>query len=394
MMKDNRGLFSFVNRVNPGAYVNAGISHCEGLSRIAKPIGYPVNVDVVLTKACNLRCAFCISYGSLKDERWMSFDLYERIARELFPRAHGLFICSGGEPFLYPRLRDALKLALHFRTRTTVTSNGTLIDREAAQWLVQDQSLDELCISFDGSRKETLERIRRGAKYETILGNLEYLSHLKKRAAALYPRMWFRFVVMKSNAMELPEMLDICARYGLYKVVVKYLNVANDMDPDESLLSHPDLAAQAFSEARVKARERRVRVVLPPLPGRQAGAKRCFSPWNFVQIDTDGSLRFCYSGWRQRLGFFDDGFRSIWRGEHYQRIRSTLYSSAPYFPYCRHCLIQEGYGTQAARDEVGPDAYVIPGLERWQVPFTDRRDENVSSFRELATSASAKSSPH
>jgi hypothetical protein len=32
---------------------------------------------------------------------------------------------------------------------------------------------------------------------------------------------------------------------------------------------------------------------------------------------------------------------------------------------------------------VGPEAYVIPGLENLLVPFTDRVDENVYSFREL-----------
>lgn len=375
-------LASFIRHIKPGAYLNAGAGCCAALLRVAKPYAYPVNVDVILTKACNLRCLFCISYGSLKEERWMSFDLYSRVARELFPTAHGLFICSGGEPFLYPRIREALQLAGNYRVRTTVTSNGMLIDEPVARWVVEDQTLHELCISFDGSSKETLERIRRGAHYETILRNLAYLSALKRRKAAVFPRMWLRFVIMKSNAHELPELFEICARLGLYKVVVKYLNVANDMDPDESLLRHPELAAQAFEAARFHARKQKVRVVLPPLPGTKSASRRCLSPWTFVQVDTDGSLRFCYSAWRQRIGFFDDGFRSVWQGEHYQKIRKTLYSDTPYYPYCRICLIRDGYGTQAPREKADPEAYVIPGMEQLLVPFNDRANENVSSFKE------------
>jgi MoaA/NifB/PqqE/SkfB family radical SAM enzyme len=314
----------------------------------------------------------------------MSFDLYGRIARELFPRAHGLFICSGGEPFLYPEIRAALKLARQYRTRTTVTSNGMLIDEQTAQWLVEDQSLHELCISFDGSRKETLERIRRGAKYETILHNIEYLSALKQRKSAVYPRLFFRFVAMRSNAAELPEMIDIGARYGLYKVVVKYLNVSNDIEFDESLFNHPELAAKVFAEARLKASKSGIQLELPPLPNEDAVRSRCLNPWNFVQIDTDGSLRFCYAGWRQRIGLFDDGFVSIWRGEHYQKIRRTLYSDAPYYPYCRYCLVRDGYRNAQGTHEqnLDSDVFLIPGLEQLSVPFNDRVQENVSSFRE------------
>lgn len=375
------------------SYINLGVTYWEAFWRISRPLAYPANVDVILTKACNLRCTFCIAYGSLREVRWMPFDLYERIAAELFPRAYGVFICSGGEPFLYPRLREALSLARQYQTRTTVTSNGTLIDEKIAGWLVKDQSLNEMYISFDGARKETLEKIRRGAKYETILKNLECLSSLKRKAAAVYPRMTFRFVAMKSNLHELPEMIDLCTRYGLYKLVVKYLNVSNSIDPDESLFNHPKLTERAFEETRRKAREKGVQLELPPLPGTHASFRRCLSPWNFVQIDADGAIRFCYSGWRQRIGFFDDGFKSIWRGKHYARLRKTLYSRAPYYPYCRYCLIPDGYRTQATREgEVGPETHVIPGLENLLVPFTDRVDENVASFRELKEGFEKRSS--
>ena len=384
MIQKPRSVLSFIREVNPKAYLNAGLNYCESFLRLPHPRSLPVNLDIVLTKACNLRCTFCVSYGSVKGERWMSYDLYEQIAATLFPTAHGIFICSGGEPFLYPRLRDVLKLARQYRTRTTMTSNGMLIDREAAQWLVEDQSLHELCISFDGSRKETLERIRRGANYDTILGNIHYLSELKGRHDAVYPRLWFRFVVMKSNAHELPEMFEICAKHGLYKVVVKYLNVTNDMDFDESLYNHPELAEEIFAEANRKAREYGVQAVLPPAPGKDRPSGRCLNPWQFIQIDTDGFLRFCYNSWRQRVGNFCDGFQSIWSGENYRRIRSTVDSEAPYYPYCKYCVVRTGYNSESAHyQKLHPEAYVIPGLETWQIPFNERFEENVASFREI-----------
>ena len=165
--------------VGPKALLNAATGAAEGLLRRPSPRCLPTSLDIVLTKACNLRCIFCISYDSLDDVHWMDFDVYKRIARELFPTTLGIFICSGGEPLLYPHLREALQLAKQHRTMATMTSNGMLLNRETAAWMVADQSLQELCISFDGAQKQTLERIRRGANYEQILQNIDYLAKCK-----------------------------------------------------------------------------------------------------------------------------------------------------------------------------------------------------------------------
>jgi MoaA/NifB/PqqE/SkfB family radical SAM enzyme len=259
-----------------------------------------------------------------------------------------------------------------------------LLNREIAQWLITDKSLYELCISFDGASKKTVERIRRGANYETILSNIEYLSFQKKKRRRIFPRLWFRYVIMKSNAEELPNIIPICAKYGLSKVVVKYLNVSNDIDFKESLFNHPKLAAQVFQETRRLAKEYGVRVDLPPLIGEDEHAKRCLSPWHFCQIDTDGSIKFCYQSWRQRIGFFSDKFKLLWQGEHYQKIRKTVDSEAPYFPYCRYCSARRGVNRESSHNQkLHAESYVIPGLEELQVPFNLRAEENVSSFKEF-----------
>ncbi len=370
--------------VGPKALLNAATGAAEGLLRRPSPRCLPTSLDIVLTKACNLRCIFCISYDSLDDVHWMDFDVYKRIARELFPTTLGIFICSGGEPLLYPHLREALQLAKQHRTMATMTSNGMLLNRETAAWMVADQSLQELCISFDGAQKQTLERIRRGANYEQILQNIDYLAKCKTDKRAEFPRLWFRFAIMRSNALELPEMLRLCKEHGLYKVEVKYLNVANDIPFDESLYNHPQLASEVFAEAQAKAKEYGVRVALPPLPGSPHKPYKCVKPWEFAQIDTDGSIRICYYCWKQRLGRVQDGFASVWRGPHYQKIRATIDSDTPYYPYCKHCVVRLGPESQSSHDRtLHEDTYTIPGLEHLCIGFNQRAEENAASFKQM-----------
>lgn len=377
MLQQAQDLFYILPKANPRANINAFANYVEGLLTRAAPISLPLGLDLVLTKACNLRCSFCVSYGSLTGERWMPFELYERIAARLFWVAHDVFVCSGGEPLLYPKIRDAMRIIRDNRARSTVTTNGMLLGRRVASWMVEDQSVHELCFSFDGARKETLERIRRGADYDVILGNIDQLSRLKRSQGVEYPRMWFRFVVMRSNAGELPELVELCARQGLYKVSVKYLNVSNEIDFEESLFHHPDLATEVFGRTRRRAEELGITVDLPPLPSLDKGVAKCRYPWTFCQIDTDGSIRFCYHSWRQRIGFFDDDFAAVWRGEHYRKLRSTVNTASPYYPYCRYCVVRRGYNHESAHNQkLHEDAYVIPGLEDLQTPFNLRAEEN------------------
>jgi len=324
----------------------------------------------------------------------MDFALYEQIARRLFPFVTTIFFCSGGEPLLYPLLREALTLARQYRTMTVMVSNGTLLDRHTAQWLVQDQSLHNLRISLDGARKRTVESIRCGANFESILVNLEYLAALKMERGLTYPRLSFQYAVMRSNLEELPQLFKICAQLGVDQVKVTYLNVANDIDPQESLFHHRELAAQVFAKARARARESGIHLDLPPLIGQDRGRRRCMRPWQFSQIDPDGSIRFCYHAWRQRMGLFSGDFETHWRGEYYQKLRRTLDSPTPYFPYCRYCSTHLGFNQESShKQSLHADSYVIPGLEHLQVPFNSRFEENYNSFEELKAARGAEDFP-
>src|SRR5262249_57569944 len=78
--------------------VNAALNHAEYYLQRPTLRSLPQNVDVVLTKACNLACRFCIDYETLGAKR-ISVQNFQKIAGQLFPTARRLSICSGGEPY-------------------------------------------------------------------------------------------------------------------------------------------------------------------------------------------------------------------------------------------------------------------------------------------------------
>jgi MoaA/NifB/PqqE/SkfB family radical SAM enzyme len=372
-----------LRRVNAKALANALVNCCEEALRVSQPMSLPRTIDIALTKACNLRCVQCISYGSAKDTRWLPFELYEQIAEALFPTALKVEFCSGGEPFLYPRIKDALSMARRYRKVTDVTSNGMLIGEEIAEWLLEEQTLNDLRISFDGARKETLERIRRGARYETILRNIQHLSTRRREKGLSFPRLSLRFSIMRSNADEFLELFELCDKHGFECVQIQYLMVANSMDLQESMYFHQERCADLFGQARELAKKYGVGLELPPVMSAEKQTRRCQHPWQAMRIDTDGSIRFCGRSWRQRVGFWSDGWESVWRGQILRNIRGTIDSDNPYFPYCEYCSSRRGFDQEGSMAlEPDSDLYVIPGLEALQVPFNLRTEESASAFKQ------------
>ncbi|NQU19852.1 MAG: radical SAM protein [Candidatus Nealsonbacteria bacterium] len=361
-------------------YGNVALNLIERRLRVTRPWSYPLLLDIVLTKACNLNCTFCIS-STVETSRWLDFHRYERIARRLFPYARNVSFCSGGEPLLYSHVRDALRLANRHRVKTLMVSNGMLLEDEVCRWMTADQSLRNYYLSFDGSTRETVERIRRGASFDRIVENVTNLHRHKTDARVALPRLGIRYSVMKQNVAELPGVCKLAKSMGASSVVVSFVNFANEMDVQDSLYREQDLAAEVFAETRARAAEHGITVELPPLPRDDGDPRRCVEPWRFVQIDTDGTVRFCYRAWVQTMGRFDEGFGRVWRGEQYANVRATLDGQSPYFPYCQFCSECRGTNNEAAHDQrLHAAAYSFDRAEP-QLEFNNRGEENRLAFK-------------
>ena len=112
------------------------------------------SLQLVLTSACNLRCAYC--YQDHKPRRFMDEDVL-RAALDLLLCSKGRqskLVLHGGEPLLaFPLLRRAVERAEarrpgRKRLRYETSTNGTLLDDERAAFLERHRIRTQ--VSFDG----------------------------------------------------------------------------------------------------------------------------------------------------------------------------------------------------------------------------------------------------
>ena len=120
-----------------------------------------------LTWRCNLRCGFC-RLGTRPSRREGLVELPAVLVKESLTllRARGLrkVHYSGGEVFLYKEFRDLVSHARELGLQVNMTTNGTLLDKEAARFLVEKR-VNAVNVSIDSPAEREHDAMRgsRGA---------------------------------------------------------------------------------------------------------------------------------------------------------------------------------------------------------------------------------------
>ncbi|HOV80199.1 MAG TPA: putative heme d1 biosynthesis radical SAM protein NirJ1 [Bacillota bacterium] len=168
------------------------------------------------TRTCNLKCVHCYSNsdskkydGELTTEEALQFidDLAEfRVPVLLF---------SGGEPLLRKDLIQLARYAGEKGIRPTISTNGTLIDRETALML-KKVGIGYVGVSLDGiGGNNDLFRGRKGA-FEDALNGI-------RNCMSVGQRVGLRFTINRRNYRDLNAIFDLVEDENILRVCFYHL---------------------------------------------------------------------------------------------------------------------------------------------------------------------------
>jgi len=165
-------------------------------------------VSYSITTKCNLKCRHCYSESvdqAAPDE--LSTEEAFRLMDDLSRWGIGLLIIDGGEPLCREDLLDVVKYASSKGIRTTIGSNGTLIDKGMAKKML-DAGVMSVAISVDGADAQTHDSFRgiNGAFAQTLKG-------VEACRNAGLP-FQFNMVIRKDTLLQLEDMLRLAVDYG------------------------------------------------------------------------------------------------------------------------------------------------------------------------------------
>jgi Fe-coproporphyrin III synthase len=101
------------------------------------------------TRRCNLRCLHCYSNSAPTENSALDATLLLGAIADASAQGYNTVSISGGEPLLYPGLSSLLREARRHGMRSTVTTNGLLLDERRIGILAEGADL--VAISLDGA---------------------------------------------------------------------------------------------------------------------------------------------------------------------------------------------------------------------------------------------------
>lgn len=173
--------------------------------KIFKTENFPIGLDIEASSKCNIRCTFCdklplLSSGQFGD---MDFSLYRRILNESEKfRLSAVKLSYRGEPLLNKNISRMVSYAKRRGVQDVYfNTNGMLLTEDNSRSLIR-AGLDRISISIEGTDAESFEKERRGARLNTIIGNIEFILKLRKNRNLNKPRIRIQTIFTGQEDME------------------------------------------------------------------------------------------------------------------------------------------------------------------------------------------------
>jgi putative metalloenzyme radical SAM/SPASM domain maturase len=215
-------------------------------------------LNVEVTTRCNLDCTMCMRRILKESTGDMSMETFLALLPVL-PDIESLNVIGIGEPMLNGNIIDMVELGknhLPHHGFFSLTTNGTLVDHQAARQLVS-AGLDSCVISIDAATPQTYAEIRRGATLEDALAGIRHLHLAKREMRSASPMVGIEFVAMKKNTSELPQLVELAAEHGVSFIIASHLLPHTEEMRDEVLYDfNSDQAIELFEEAKAEAGRR------------------------------------------------------------------------------------------------------------------------------------------
>lgn len=339
-----------------------------------------LRVKLDMVGRCQLRCFMChFAHPDFVESKvLMDESLLEKIAADLFPRAHDVVLSSSAEPLMAPSLPRALELCREYQVPNFhFSTNGISLTEKIVDKLI-DVQMPLITISFDGATKETFEAIRMPAKFERVLSRFDLIRERREHHGSRFPEISVTAVLMRKNIDEIPDLIRLMHDNGVKYMNFVHMAVIDGMHLErESLINIPEHCNRIMTEARAVADALGMKVVMPiPLseeatvvgvevPSYDEGGgnalaaptdsdalsvddylnlknrefllkvkqkqhhnRPCYFPWYYIHVNPDGTVFPCGSWWEHTTfgDFKTHDFKQIWTGAPFKELRKQLHN--------------------------------------------------------------------
>ena len=309
---------------------------------------YPRYIEVEVTTRCDLKCTMCEHTYWKEKATDMSFEQFKKIVDE-FPKLVWVGTTGIGSSFLNKDYMRMLEYAKSRAIYVELFDPFHRLDEEMINCIVEKRLIDRLVCSIDAATKDTYEKIRVGARFDKVTGNIKTLVETKRKHKTSFPELSFHYIISKDNYREVPAFVELVHQLtGRDNIGIMFSHLLHSFEQIKDMVFElpPDVRRQTVSIAKKhgikiiwgkNARENKLPI------------HRC-TEWTMPFIFVDGTVIPCCAGneanrrgyqIKHRMGnIFEQPFEEIWNGK-IKELRDAIHEGKCPAP-CVDCPAYDG----------------------------------------------------
>jgi len=320
-----------------------------------------------LTNRCNLKCTMCGQvYSGIGNENEIPLEMIEKCLNNVKTIEHVYLF--GGEPLLYSKFDDLLKLLGEKKIPAMITTNGMLLDRYAES--IVKAGIRDLDISIDSHKNEVYRKIRKNGDLDKVLNNVKKLIEIKKIYGLSLPKIGINCVILPDNYMELvdyyryfeerfPEIervtfefpmrtnVDIGEETNLvYKESLDcefdswkwFLDRVREFSQDEMTKIYNQISIlKKYNKVHIQGPSSEEQLLSPMKKRELLKRKKCDYPFSTISLLPGGKTTFCTDFPDFAIGNLNcESLKDIWSNDHAKKFRERIITNGC-FPICECC---------------------------------------------------------
>jgi len=302
--------------------------------KLSHIIGYPYNILIEPTNACNLKCPLCPTGAGLMTRKvgYMDFENYKRLIDEMAPYLYTITLANLGEPLLHQKIFEMAEYASRKNIAVYLSTNAHFIKKDDAAKLILS-GFEKIDISIDGASEETYKKFRRGGNFKRVIDNIKALSDEKKKVKRKTPFLNFNFIIMKHNEHEIEKAKALATELEmdnlqLIAVSIPHYKLMSNEDALEYLPTNPEYSRFKIGNLGIELKDERNE------------SEACI--WAFTRsvVNWDGTVCPCCIDYDCVHNFgnaFTSGLKKIWNNERYISFRKSIVKCISIVPVCSNC---------------------------------------------------------
>jgi len=262
---------------------------------------FPSMVVAEICNVCNLKCLHC-GYRKVIETPgykpyFLEFAVFQKIVDEVVEHKNSfLRFTSDGEPFMH---NDLIRMIGYSKKKgvypVTINTNGMLLDNTKATAIL-DAGIDMIEISINAFKKETYNKLRINADYDTLMKNIFYLIELRNKHN-------FKTKIMVST-------IDIPAYKKETELFKEFWTDKVDKIIIRTFFDHQGLVK--FESADTSKTDTTVK----RFP--------CPQFWKRITIAANGYIKYCVNDWYNKTNIAEMkkvSISEIWNSDLYKKMR-------------------------------------------------------------------------